>query len=93
VSKDVWDLIKSSKRFNISVYRLLCTITLLSAAINVVLCILLSHIYYQRPEHVYYSTNGIVPPEMLHPLAGPNESSTPLLGSQPSAAEEKASVE
>lgn len=59
---------------------------------NVVLGIWISHVYFQRPEHVYYATNGIVPPEMLNPLDRPNESSTPLLGSEQEVFADQATV-
>lgn len=81
MSRNAWNLIKSSKRFNVSIYRSLGTILVFSMGLNVVFCFWVSHIFFNRPGYTYYTTNGVTPPEILTSLDAPNESSTPLLPS------------
>lgn len=84
MSRDTWHLRMSSKRFNVSLYRWLGSLVTISLLVNVILCFLVSRIYFSRPDYIYYSTNGVTKPVQLTPLPSPNESSEPLLGSDPS---------
>lgn len=84
MSQGVWNLIKSSKRFNVHIYRQLIRWLVFSLALNVMLCLLVSRIYFTRPDFNFYSTDGVTPPIELEALSAPNESATPLLLSTPS---------
>ena len=79
-----WNLTKSSKHFNVSIYRRLGRMIVISMAINVGLFFLASHIFFNRATHAYYATNGASPPTLLKSLAAPNMSSVPLLANDPS---------
>ncbi len=78
-----WNLIKSTKHFNVSIYRRLGRMIVYSMMINVVLCFWISHMYFNRPENAYYATNGASPPMQIKALAKPNMSSVPLLANDP----------
>jgi len=84
MSQENWNLIKSSKRFNVDIYRRLIRWLVFSLALNVMLCLLVSRIYFTRPDFNLYSTDGVTPPVKLKALAAPNESNIPLLSSSPS---------
>ena len=83
MSRDTWYLKRTSRRFNVSIYRWVGTAILFSLALNVILSLVVSHIYFNRPDYVYYSTNGVTKPMPLHALMAPNQSSVPLLASDP----------
>lgn len=79
MSRGVWDEVRSSKGFNVFLYRKLGSMLVLSVALNVMLCILASFVYFSRPDFEFYSTDGVSPPVRLQQLNAPNESSVPLL--------------
>lgn len=81
MSRNAWNLIKSSKRFNVSIYRTIGTVLVLSMALNVVFVLWILYLFFNRPDYTYYSTNGVTPPEMLTALNAPNKTSEPLLPS------------
>ena len=92
MSRGAWDQIKSSKRFNVLIYRKLGSILVFSLVHNVMLCILVSRIYFSRPDIAFYSTDGVTPPVEIEALAAPNDSSVPLLKSDPPSAKEQEQV-
>ena len=81
MSRNAWNLIKASKRFNVSIYRSLGTLLVISMGLNVVLSFWISHLFFNRPDYMYYSTNGVTPPETLTALDARNMSQNPLLPS------------
>lgn len=89
MSRNAWNLIKSSKRFNVSIYRSIGTMLVVSMVLNVMLCFWISHLYFNRPDYTYYATNGATPPEMLTALNAPNMSSEPLLPSLEDSSDEE----
>lgn len=89
MSRNAWNLIKSSKRFNVSIYRSIGTVLVFSMVLNVVLAFWISHLFFNRPDNTYYSTNGVTPPEMLTALNARNMSSEPLLPSSPESGDEE----
>ncbi len=89
MSRNAWNLIKSSKRFNVSIYRSLGTVLVISMGLNVVLSFWISHLFFNRPGYTYYSTNGVTPPEMLTALDARNMSPDPLLPSSQESGDEE----
>ena len=83
MSRDVWNQIKSSKRFYVYLYRRLINVLIFSLLLNLVLSYVGLHLFFKRPPRVAYSTNGATPPTKLSPLTAPNESQVPLLSSSP----------
>lgn len=79
MSRGMWDEVKSSKGFNVLIYRRLGSMLVFSLALNVMLCMLVSFVYFSRPDFEFYSTDGVSPPVKLQQLTAPNESSVPLL--------------
>ena len=78
-----WNNIKTSKRFYVSVYRLVSTTLLISLVLNGLLTISVAYKYFTRPERNYYATFGGSWPLPLTPIDGPNRSSIPLLADDP----------
>lgn len=89
MSRNAWNLIKASKRFNVNIYRLLGTALAVSMGFNAVLVFWISHLFFNRSDYTYYSTNGVTPPEILTALNAPNSSSTPLLPSLQESGDEE----
>ena len=56
---------------------------IVSLLINLLLLVLILYWYLQRPEPIFYATNGITPPILLQPLNGANELANPLLPPDP----------
>lgn len=92
MSRNAWNLIKSSKGFNVSIYRTICTALVISMGLNVIGCFWISHIFFERPAHAYYSTNGATPPALLTALEKPNDSDVPLLPSNESGSEGESNI-
>jgi intracellular multiplication protein IcmM len=83
MSREVWNITKNSKRFYIVTYRRAITVLFFSIAANVGLGVIFYFIYFAQPDPEYYSTNGITSPVKLTPLDGANNTSSPLLASDP----------
>ncbi|WP_419420334.1 type IVB secretion system protein IcmM/DotJ [Legionella sp. D16C41] len=83
MSRQSWNRIKQSKSFYVVTYRRALKFLLMSMAINVFFCLVISYLYLNKPERAFYATNGITPPIELTPLATPNYSSKPLLPPDP----------
>ncbi len=88
MSREIWRQIKSSKNFNVSLYRSLGSVLVFSLSLNVLLCFWVSYAYFNRPGYVFYSTDGASPPALLAPRDTPNKSSVPLLLSDPNTGDE-----
>jgi intracellular multiplication protein IcmM len=87
MGRNTWYLIKSSKNFNVRVYRwglVMLGLALVSCA---TLGILIFYEYLRMPKRDYYATSGVAPPIQLTDLNTPNMSSTPLLPPDPSTDE------
>lgn len=87
MSRVAWNAIISSKQFYVLLYRKLGNILVISLVCNFLLGLLATHMYFNRGEPNYYSTNGATPPVGLSAMTTPNESSIPLLGSDPDKAQ------
>lgn len=87
MSEESWNQIKTVKGFYVNTYRTICTILIVSMLLNVLLVWLIEYTYLDRPSPVYYSTNGVTPPQELIPMSEPNETSIPLLATQDVAEE------
>lgn len=83
MSQTEWNRVKQSKGFYVKVYRQIGTFLLLSAVINLSLSAVLYYIYFNRPEPDYYATDGVRPPLNLVEMNEPNNSSVPILKSDP----------
>ena len=83
MGKNTWDLIKNDKSFNVRIFRRGLTALIVSLLLSVLFILFIAKIYLQEPERDYYATDGITPPVQLTPMLKPNESSKPLLGSDP----------
>lgn len=92
MSLGAWEQIKSSKRFYVNTYRKLIRLLLFSVTLNIVLFLVVAHIYLNRPTPAFYSTSGSTPPVLLTPRDTPNESSTPLLASDTESVKETKAV-
>lgn len=83
MSRGTWHLVKQSKQFYVNTYRRVGAVLLVSIAGNLLLGVVLYYVYMNQPEHDFYATNGVTAPVPLTPLSAPNESSIPLLASDP----------
>ena len=79
MSRGTWDIIKRTKRFYVQNYRRTGGALIISAALNVLLLIGIYYIYFSRPEHDFYATDGVTPPVSLVAMDEPNYTSTPML--------------
>ena len=79
MSRGSWDIIKRSKRFYIRTFRRTGSALIVSTAINVMLLVGIYFSYFDRPEHDYYSTDGVTPPILLTVMDEPNHTSVPML--------------
>jgi intracellular multiplication protein IcmM len=83
MSRAAWTLIRSSKQFNVQVYRKLGQILVVSLLLNLFMCFTAIYMFYKRPAHTYYASNGATPPSLLKSISAPNESSVALLATDP----------
>ncbi len=83
MSRDTWNLIKSSKRFYVKTYRFTGTVLLVSCLLNIFFSVAIYYTYFDRPAHDFYATNGVTAPVQLTPLDEANYTSVPLLSSNP----------
>lgn len=83
MSAESWHATQSSKRYYVGLYRRLGTYLLVSAALNLVFVGVALYFFFSRIAATYYSTDGASPPTPLSALSAPNESSVPLLASDP----------
>lgn len=88
MSREAWNLIKHSKRFYVSTFRRAGTALIFSVLVNVSLGAALCFVYINQPEHDFYATNGITPPEELTPMDVPNNTSAALLANDPDSGNE-----
>jgi intracellular multiplication protein IcmM len=92
MSKTAWTLIRSSKQFNVQVYRKLGRALVISLLLNAVMCCVAIYLFLTRPAHTYYASNGATPPSSLEALMAPNESSIALLPADPSSSAQVKSI-
>ncbi len=83
MSKAAWNLIMASKQFNVSLYRTLGKLIIFSLILNLLLVLGLLNTYHNLGESSFYASNGTTPPLLLKAETGPNNSSVPLLASDP----------
>lgn len=83
MSRENWGLIKTHKNFNIHVYRRGITLLLISLSLSALLGLAIFYIYLHEPERDYYATSGITAPVKLTARLAANNTSTPLLESDP----------
>ena len=79
MSRGAWSAIRHSKRFYADTFRWAGSALLLSVTVSIVLCMAIYYVYFNRPEHDFYSTDGVTPPVSLMPMDQPNDSAYPLL--------------
>ena len=82
MSRGAWITVRNSKRFYATTYRLAGRALLLSVSVSIVLCMAIHYVYSNRPEHDFYSTNGVTEPASLMPMGEPNYSEYPLLANE-----------
>lgn len=80
---ETWEIIKNNKSFNVSIYRRGLVTLIFSLLLNGILGLLLFYSYLAQPEHAYYATNGVTPPEKLTAIFAPNLSPKALLAPDP----------
>jgi intracellular multiplication protein IcmM len=83
MNRESWGLIKSSKNFNVNVYRRGLVAIIISLGLSCVLGVVLFYVYISEPERDYYATNGVTPPVELTPRDSANMSSRALLEPDP----------
>lgn len=83
MSRETWNLIKQSKRFYVNTYRRTGSALFVSVIINLSLVFAVYYIYFNRPEHAFYATSGVIAPIMLTPMDSPNNTSAALLAPDP----------
>ena len=83
MSRETWRLLKQSKRFYVGTYRKAGSALIFSMFINLFLGLGIYYLYFKQPEHDFYATNGVTPPELLKPMDARNDSSVPLLPNDP----------
>lgn len=83
MSRAAWHAKKDSKGFYLTLYRKSVKFLLVSLGSNVALSYLAVHMFFIRPEPIYFSTNGATPPVQLTALDTANESSVALLPEDP----------
>ncbi|CAM2748351.1 Component of the Dot/Icm secretion system. inner membrane protein [Legionella steigerwaltii] len=88
MSRETWELIKSSKNFYVNSYRRGLITLILSLILNCIFGVLIAYIHLTEPERDFYATSGIAPPIQLQPLSAPNYSSNALLPPDPPAENE-----
>ncbi len=79
MSQGTWNNIRRSKRFYVGTFRWAGRALLISVSLSIVLSMAVYHVYFSRPGHDFYSTNGETPPVPLTPMDEPNDSAYPLL--------------
>lgn len=70
---------KLNRYFYVFSYRKVMKFLLWSIGINLILLALISYVYFNQSNPVYYGTNGITNPIELTPLNKPNYASKSLL--------------
>jgi len=70
---------KLNRYFYVSSYRKVTKVLFWSICLNLVLLVLISFVYVNQPNVLYYGSNGITNPIELTPLNKPNYSSKSLL--------------
>lgn len=88
MSREKWKLIKTRKGFSMHVFRHLETALMLTIGLNMILGLAVRHVYLKRPEHHFYATNGVTPPQTLVSMSMPNQTDQPLLSADPADADE-----
>ncbi len=83
MSREKWKLIKRKKGFYINTYRKLESILVFLVALNVVLGLAVTKVYFDQPERHFYATNGVGAPEELTAMDEANMTSVPLLPDDP----------
>ncbi|KTC91032.1 type IVB secretion system protein IcmM/DotJ [Fluoribacter dumoffii] len=88
MSRETWELIKSSKNFYVNSYRRGLIALIISLLLNCILGFFIVYVHLTEPERDFYATSGIAPPIQLQPLSAPNYSSNALLPPDPPAESE-----
>jgi intracellular multiplication protein IcmM len=83
MSRETWSLIKQSKRFYVNTFRRAGSALLLSVIINLGLGVAIYYVYFAQPPNDFYATNGVTSPELLTSMDIPNNTSVPMLASDP----------
>jgi len=87
--RELWRVIRRSKSFYATTYRLSGRVLAFSLFVNVALGLMIWQTYLNTPKRHYYLTNGVVPPTELFAMDTANEGSTPLLANDPDAADDE----
>jgi len=87
--RELWRVVKRSKRFYVRTYRFAGSALIFSLMMNVMLGLAIYQTYFYKPERHFYVTNGIVPPTELMAMDAANESSVPLLANDPDVNDDK----
>ena len=83
MSRRVWEAVMRSNFFYVRIYRRSTAVLFFSSLLNLALIIVIWMIHQHQARPNFYATNGATPPIPLTALLQPNESSTPLLSSDP----------
>lgn len=79
-----WRTTIASRNFYVHTYKRVLAVLVFSIMINLLLSLLIAYIYLGRTTPAYYVSNGMTSPMQIKPMDAPNESSHPLLASEPS---------
>lgn len=85
MSRQVWNAIMQSKFFYVRVYRKSLVTLFFSNALSLILILAIWIVRTHQTPQAFYATDGVTPPARLMPLFHPNESSEPLLPTEPVA--------
>lgn len=88
MTRATWRTIIASRDFYVKTYKRALFGLIVSIVLNLVLVLLIVFVYLNRNAPSYYASNGMTAPMLLSPLKAPNDSSAPLLGSEPTPAGE-----
>ena len=92
MSRETWNLLRSSKRFYVRSFRWTGSVVIFSVLMNLLLGMAVYYVYFNQPEHDFYVTDGVTPPVSLTPMDEPNETSVPLLANDPGTDDENRTI-
>jgi intracellular multiplication protein IcmM len=81
--RELWRSIRNSKHFYIKGFRFAGKALFFSLILNLCLGAAIYQVYFQTPKRHFYVTNGVTSPTELIAMDSANESSVPLLASDP----------
>lgn len=83
MARATWRTTIASRYFYVKTYKRSLFALIFSIMLNLILGLLIVYVYWNRTAPTYYVSNGMTAPMILKALNAPNDSSSPLLGSEP----------